>query len=49
VAIDKSASKDPASLVAKLSEIITAMRNDGTLTALSMKWYKVDLARKVGQ
>lgn len=49
VAIDKSASKDPTSLVAKLSEIITAMRNDGTLTSLSMKWYKVDLARKVGQ
>ena len=49
VAIDKTASKDPTSLVAKLSEIITAMRNDGTRTALSMKWYKVDLARKVGQ
>ena len=49
VAIDKSAGKDPTSLVAKVSEIITAMRNDGTLTTLSMKWYKVDLARKVGQ
>ncbi len=49
MALDKSSSKDPASLVAKLSEIITAMRADGTLTNLSMKWYKVDLARKVGQ
>ncbi len=49
MAIDKSASKDPTSLAAKVSEIITAMRNDGTLTSLSMKWYKVDLARKVGQ
>jgi polar amino acid transport system substrate-binding protein len=48
VAIDKSGSKDPLSLVAKLSEIIKAMREDGTLTNLSMKWYKVDLARKVG-
>ncbi len=49
MAIDKSASKDPTSLAAKLSEIVTGMRNDGTLTTLSMKWYKVDLARKVGQ
>jgi len=49
VAIDKSASKDPTSLGAKLSEIITGMRADGTLSALSMKWYKVDLAIKVTQ
>jgi polar amino acid transport system substrate-binding protein len=49
MALDKSGSKDATSLVAKLSEIITAMRDDGTLTNLSMKWYKVDLARKVGQ
>jgi polar amino acid transport system substrate-binding protein len=49
VAIDKTASKDPTSLVAKLSEIIKGMREDGTLSNLSLKWYKVDLARKVGQ
>ena len=49
IAIDRSHSKDPTSLVAKLNEIVTAMRDDGTLTNLSMKWFKVDLARKVGQ
>jgi polar amino acid transport system substrate-binding protein len=49
IAIDKSAGKDPTSLVAKLSEIVTAMRQDGTLSDLSLNWYKVDLAIKVTQ
>ncbi|MGZ5299849.1 MAG: transporter substrate-binding domain-containing protein [Actinomycetota bacterium] len=43
VAVDKSAPLDDSTLVAKLSEIIDAMHADGTLTALSMKWYGEDL------
>jgi polar amino acid transport system substrate-binding protein len=43
VAVDKSAPLDDASLVAKISEIIDAMHADGTLSALSMKWYGEDL------
>ena len=43
VAIDKDAPLDPTSLVAKISEIIDEMHQDGTLTALSMKWYGEDL------
>jgi polar amino acid transport system substrate-binding protein len=43
VAIDKSAPLDTASLVAKISEIIDQMHQDGTLTELSMKWYGEDL------
>jgi polar amino acid transport system substrate-binding protein len=40
VAIDKG---DPE-LAAKLTEIVEEMRADGTLNALSMKWYGVDLS-----
>jgi polar amino acid transport system substrate-binding protein len=43
VAIDKSAPLDPTSLVAKISQIIDEMHQDGTLTELSMKWYGEDL------
>jgi polar amino acid transport system substrate-binding protein len=43
VASDKDAPLDPTSLVAKISEIIDEMHQDGTLTALSMKWYGEDL------
>lgn len=43
VAIDKSAPLDPTTLVAKISQIIDEMHQDGTLTALSMKWYGEDL------
>jgi polar amino acid transport system substrate-binding protein len=39
VAIDKG---DPE-LGAKLAEIVSAMRDDGTLSELSMKWYGADL------
>jgi polar amino acid transport system substrate-binding protein len=48
VGVDKSASLDPTSLVLKLSEIIQQMHADGTLTALSMKWYKTDLTVQQG-
>ena len=40
VAIDKG---DPE-FAAKLNEIVEAMRADGTLSALSVKWYGVDIS-----
>jgi polar amino acid transport system substrate-binding protein len=46
-ALDKS--RGPSDkMLAKLNEIVRAMHADGTLTALSMKWYGVDLTTKVG-
>jgi len=42
-AADKNAPLDPTSLIAKVSEIIQGMHDDGTLTTLSMKWYGEDL------
>ena len=43
VAFDKSASKDIARLVEKVSEIIAAMHEDGTLSSLSIEWFGEDL------
>lgn len=43
VAFDKNDPIDNASLVDAVSKIITDMHADGTLTALSIKWYKTDL------
>jgi polar amino acid transport system substrate-binding protein len=43
VAVDRSSSLDPTSLVAKLSQIVTQMHQDGTLSRLSEKWYGTDL------
>lgn len=43
VAIDKSSTLDPTSLVSKVSQIIQQMHQDGTLSRLSMKWYGEDL------
>jgi polar amino acid transport system substrate-binding protein len=43
VAIDKSSTLDPASLVSKVSQIVQQMHQDGTLSTLSMKWYGEDL------
>ncbi len=43
VAIDKSSTLDPSSLVDKVSEIVTEMHEDGTLSKLSEKWYGADL------
>ena len=42
-AVDKEGSLDDATFVAKVSEIITAMHSDGTLSDLSNKWYGEDL------
>ncbi len=43
VAFDKSSSKDIASLVEKVSGIIAAMHEDGTLSSLSVAWFGEDL------
>jgi polar amino acid transport system substrate-binding protein len=39
VAVDKSASADPTTFVAKLTELVNQMHSDGTLTELSKKWF----------
>ncbi|MGD9961755.1 transporter substrate-binding domain-containing protein [Nocardioides sp.] len=39
VAIDKSAELDPASLAEAANQIVADMHADGTLTAMSKKWY----------
>jgi len=49
VAIDKSSSLDPVTLVDKVSEIVKEMHDDGTLTKLSQKWYGSDLTVKSTQ
>ena len=43
VAFDRNASKDIASLVAEVSEIIASMHADGTLNGLSNEWFGEDL------
>jgi len=45
VAIDKAHKLDSTSLVQALSDAITAMHADGTLTKLSMQWFSVDLTQ----
>jgi ABC-type amino acid transport substrate-binding protein len=39
VALDKESQLDPASLLEAISSIVDDMHADGTLTALSEKWY----------
>ena len=48
VAFDKSV-EDNDSLVQAVSDAITAMHEDGTLSELSMKWYGEDLTKQVGE
>ncbi|RLT42084.1 MAG: cysteine ABC transporter substrate-binding protein [Chloroflexi bacterium] len=43
VAFDRASVKDPASLVAKVGEIIAAMHADGTLSGFSTTWFAADL------
>jgi polar amino acid transport system substrate-binding protein len=43
VAIDRSSSLDPTSLVDEISGIVEDMHEDGTLSELSQKWYGADL------
>jgi polar amino acid transport system substrate-binding protein len=42
-AVDKAAPEDPTAFAAKVSSIVQQMHDDGTLSALSCKWYKTDL------
>ena len=42
VAFDKSG-PDPTGMVAKVNEILDAMRTDGTLKGFSQKWFKRDM------
>ncbi len=48
VAVDKSAPLDDTTLVAALDDLIAQMHADGTLSASSMKWYKVDYSVQQG-
>ena len=43
VAIDKSSTLDPTSLVQRVSQIIQQMHQDGTLSQLSRNWYGEEL------
>lgn len=43
VAFDKNSELDNATLLARVSEILTEMHADGTMTELSMKWFGEDL------
>lgn len=44
-AIDKASSYDTASFVQAVSDAVTTMHEDGTLSALSMQWFDVDLTQ----
>ncbi|GIU94965.1 MAG: amino acid ABC transporter substrate-binding protein [Gaiellaceae bacterium] len=45
VALDRNSQLDPTRLLERISEIIEEMHADGTLSALSEKWYGVDLTQ----
>jgi polar amino acid transport system substrate-binding protein len=45
VAFDKNSELDNASLVEAVNEILDAMHEDGTMSALSIKWFEVDLTQ----
>ena len=42
-AIDRASPLDPRSFVANVSNIVASLHADGTLLALSQRWYKTDL------
>ncbi len=44
IALDKSGPND-SDFLAKVSQIVTDMHSDGTLTKFSMKWYGLDLTK----
>ena len=46
-AFDKSG-PDPTDMVAKVNQILQDMHDDGTLSAMSMKWFGEDLTVKQG-
>jgi polar amino acid transport system substrate-binding protein len=44
-AVDKSSSLPTASLLAEVNRIFTQMHSDGTLSALSLKWFEEDITK----
>jgi polar amino acid transport system substrate-binding protein len=44
-AFDRQSTLDPHTLIAKVSEIVAGLHTDGTLSKLSLQWYKLDLAQ----
>ena len=44
-AFDKSATLNADSLIAEINKIFAAMHADGTLSALSLKWFEIDLTQ----
>ena len=47
VAFDK-AGPDASDMVTRVNQILTEMRDDGTLAAMSQKWFGLDLTEKQG-
>jgi polar amino acid transport system substrate-binding protein len=47
-AIDRNSSLDPISFIAKTSQIVAGLHKDGTLLALSQKYYGTDLTTAAG-
>ena len=48
VAADRSSTLPVDSLIAEINQILTEMQADGSLSALSMKWYGVDITKGPG-
>jgi len=49
VAIDRSHSLDPRSLVSEIDQVIRIMHQNGTLKELSIKWFGIDLTQDPNQ
>ncbi len=47
--VDKKSGLADAAFVAKINEIISGLHKDGTLSALSVKWFGVDYAKQAGE
>jgi len=46
--LDKTSSLPTAALLAEVNRIFTGMHQDGTLSALSLKWFELDLTQAPG-
>jgi polar amino acid transport system substrate-binding protein len=49
IAIDKASSLDPMSALKAIDQIVKDMHTDGTLSALSIKWYGSDLTQGLAE
>jgi len=47
-AIDRGGSLDPASFIAEVTRIVSALHKDGTMAGFSQTWYGVDLTAAAG-